>query len=201
MIYQLGPRARRVFTALSDRIARGEWAPGTKLPSHRDLAIEYGVAPLTVRQVLAQLEAQGVVSRRVGRGTFVREANGPAVLIIERDTTMGAFLSDYIARAGYRSLMASQLTDALMILNHDQGIVLVLCDVDTPGARDGSEIIRVLRTRHPQLPLAAIAADVRDLLALFGTAEWPFLVLPKPINLGLLDALLRLITPQRWSGA
>ena len=80
MIYGLGPRARRVFTALRDRITRGDWAPGAKLPSHRDLAVEYGVAPLTMRQVLAQLEEVGLVSRRSGRGTFVREAGGPANL-------------------------------------------------------------------------------------------------------------------------
>ena len=55
MIYGFGPRARRVYTVLRDRIARGDWVPGEKLPSHRELAAELGVAPLTVRQVLALL--------------------------------------------------------------------------------------------------------------------------------------------------
>jgi DNA-binding transcriptional regulator YhcF (GntR family) len=197
MIYGLGPRARRVFTALHGRIASGEWLPGTKLPSHRDLAVEFGVAPLTMRQVLAELEAEGLVSREVGRGTFVREANGPAILIIEHESTIGDFLGDYIARAGYRSLLASQLTDALTILANDEGIALVLCHVGAPATPDGAEIIRVIRTRRPRLPLAAVVADVRDLTELFGTVDWPLLILPRPINLGLLDDLLRLIAPRR----
>src|SRR5688572_18977325 len=98
MIYGFGPRARRVYTVLHDRIARGDWAPGEKLPSHRELATELGVAPLTVRQVLAQLEEQGLVSRQVGRGTFVREAASPGILVIGADATMGGFLSEYVKR-------------------------------------------------------------------------------------------------------
>src|SRR3954469_6626697 len=98
MIYGLGPRAQRVFTVLRDRISRGDWEPGTRLPSHRELAVEFGVAPLTMRQVLAQLEEQGLVSRQVGRGTFVRKTSLPSVLIVEHDATMGAFLADYIGQ-------------------------------------------------------------------------------------------------------
>lgn len=195
MIYQLGPRALRVYTALRNRITQGDWAPGTKLPSHRELAAEFGVAPLTMRQVLAQLEGQGLVSRRSGSGTFVREATGPAVLIVEREPTLGAFLGDYVARAGLRALATGGPADALSILAEDHGIALVLCDIDTAHLDDGTEAVRVIRARHPEVPLAAIVADLRDLRGLFGAAEWPLLILPKPINLGLLDELLRLITP------
>jgi DNA-binding transcriptional MocR family regulator len=58
LIYALRPRARRVYTALRATILSGERIPGDKLPSHLNLAVEYGVAPLTLRQVLAQLEAR-----------------------------------------------------------------------------------------------------------------------------------------------
>jgi DNA-binding transcriptional regulator YhcF (GntR family) len=196
MIYGLGPRARRVFTSLHARIVGGDWMPGTKLPSHRDLAVEFGVAPMTMRQVLAQLEEQGLVSRQVGRGTFVRETNAPAILIIGHDRTLGAFLAEYIGRAGYRSVLARQLTDALTILANDQTIVLALCDLEALGAHDGAEIMRRLRARRPFLPLAAMVAALGAVEDLFGTGAWPLHILPKPITLGLLDDLLRLVTPQ-----
>ena len=195
MIYQLGPRALRVYTALRNRITQGDWPSGTKLPSHRELAAEFGVAPLTMRQVLAQLEGQGLVSRRSGSGTFVREATGPAVLIVEREPTLGAFLGDYVARAGLRALITDGHTDGLAILAEDRGVALVLCDIDAADADDDTEAVRVIRARHPTVPLAAMVADVRDLVGLFGSAAWPLLVLPKPINLGMLDELLRLVTP------
>lgn len=199
MIYQLGPRARRVFNALRDRIAHGYWAPGTRLPSHRELAAEFGVAPLTMRQVLAELEGQGLVTRRSGSGTFVREATAQTVLIVDSGSTLGAFLADYLARAGLQALHASGPADALAILAKDEGVVLVLCDVEASPSTGGTETIRAIRARHPTLPLAAAAADPRDLLDLFGTPEWPLLTLPKPINLGLLGEVLALVTPQRTS--
>jgi len=195
MIYGLGPRARRVFTTLRDRIARGDWTPGTKLPSHRDLAVEFGVAPLTMRQVLAHLEDIGLVSRRAGSGTFVREASGPAVLLLGHEPTLGAFLAEYVGRAGYRTPTACGLADALAILATDQATVLVLCDLQASAGRDGAGVLRALRSRHPQLPIAALVGALGDLSALFGTADWPLHILPNPINLGLLDELLRLMKP------
>ena len=194
MIYRLGPRARRVYLLLRDRIARGDWPPGKKLPSHRDLAVEFGVAPLTMRQVLGQLEEQALVSRQVGRGTFVRETSSPTILLIEATPTMAAFLSDYVKRAGYRVLAARQ-PEAVSIASDDPAIVLALCDLEG-SPREGIDSIRMLRSRRPQIPVVALVADLRDLQELFGTAEWPLHILPKPINLGLLDDLLRLVAPR-----
>jgi CheY-like chemotaxis protein len=193
MIYGLGPRALRVLTALRGRIARGDWTPGTKLPSHRDLAAEYSVAPLTMRQVLARLEDVGLVSRRSGRGTFVREAGGPAVLIVAGEPTLAMFLVDYLGRAGYRALTARGFDGAVAA---EQAIALVLYDLAAPTVHDGLAGLRALRARHPRLPIAAIVADTDELRPLFGTAEWLLHVLPKPIHLGLLDELLGLVRPR-----
>jgi len=193
MIYRLGPRARRVYLALRDRIARGDWPPGTQLPAHRDLAIEFGVAPMTMRQVLAQLEEQGLVSRQPGRGTFVREASTPSIVVVEADSTMGAFLTEYVSRAGYRALTAGHQTIALAILGEDPAVVLVLCDIEASLPQEGIGSIRMLRSRWAHIPVVAIVADLQELGALFGTAEWPLHILPKPVNLGQLDELLHLV--------
>ena len=142
MMDGLGPRARRVYAALHDRIAHGDWPPGTRLPSHRELAAEFGVAPMTMRQVLGQLDEQGLVSRQVGRGTFVRDANGPAILIVETDATAAAFLAEYVRNAGYRALVARQAGEALALLADDLGIVLVLCSLRAPTIEHGQEIIQ-----------------------------------------------------------
>jgi GntR family transcriptional regulator, uxu operon transcriptional repressor len=48
--------------------------PGTKLPTERRLAAELGVTRTMVRHALAALEAEGRVSREVGRGTFLRRS-------------------------------------------------------------------------------------------------------------------------------
>ena len=46
--------------------------PGSKLPTERRLADDLGVTRTMVRNALALLEAEGRISREVGRGTFLR---------------------------------------------------------------------------------------------------------------------------------
>ncbi len=193
MIYGLGPRARRVYAALHDRIVRGDLAPGARLPAHRELAAEFGVAPMTVRQVLSHLEERGLVSREVGRGTFVRQPTLASILIVEGTPSMGAFLAEYVGRAGYRAITASCVADALDTLANDPTIVLILCDVRVPTPAEGVRLIAAVRRRWPGVPVAAMVTELDDLAGLFGTAEWPLLVLPKPVTMGLLDELLRLV--------
>jgi DNA-binding transcriptional MocR family regulator len=69
------PRAR--YKLLVDRFAHairsGALAPGTRLPTHRQLAAEHGLALATASRVYTELEAMGLVSGETGRGTFVRE--------------------------------------------------------------------------------------------------------------------------------
>ena len=79
VIYGLGPRAQRVYDVLRGRITSGELTSGSQLPSYVALAEQFGVAPLTMRQVLARLEEEGLVSREQGRGTYVRTPARPAV--------------------------------------------------------------------------------------------------------------------------
>ncbi len=47
--------------------------PGSRLPTERQLAADLGVTRSSVRHALAILEAQGRISREVGRGTFLRD--------------------------------------------------------------------------------------------------------------------------------
>ena len=69
------PRAR--YKTLVDAFARdiraGTLVPGTRLPTHRQLAASHGLALVTASRVYSELEAMGLVSGETGRGTFVRE--------------------------------------------------------------------------------------------------------------------------------
>lgn len=56
---------------------------GTRLPTERQLALDLGVSRSAIRHAMTLLQAEGHVSREVGRGTFLRGvpdpgADGPA---------------------------------------------------------------------------------------------------------------------------
>ena len=60
-----------IFAALTQAIERGDLRPGDRLPTERALAAQHGAARNTVRRALDRLEAADLVTRHVGRGTFV----------------------------------------------------------------------------------------------------------------------------------
>jgi DNA-binding FadR family transcriptional regulator len=53
--------------------------PGGRLPTERQLAEDLGVTRSSVRYALGIMEAEGHISREVGRGTYLRSADLPAV--------------------------------------------------------------------------------------------------------------------------
>lgn len=52
-------------------ITNGKWEPGDKIPSERQLALQFDVSRMTARQSVNTLVADGLLERRRGAGTFV----------------------------------------------------------------------------------------------------------------------------------
>ena len=59
--------------SIKQDIVTGKLSPGARLPSVRDLAVEYTINPNTVSRVYKELEMEGVCFTRSGIGTFVTE--------------------------------------------------------------------------------------------------------------------------------
>lgn len=64
------PRYIQLAELFRQRIAKGVWPAGHRLPSLDELADEFGVARVTVRQAMKLLNSEGLVSPRQGKGTF-----------------------------------------------------------------------------------------------------------------------------------
>ncbi|WP_372013348.1 FCD domain-containing protein (plasmid) [Tistrella mobilis] len=60
------------------RVSDGTWPVGYRLPPERDLVAQFGIARNTLRKVMDQLESEGMITRHVGRGTFVAEMPAPS---------------------------------------------------------------------------------------------------------------------------
>jgi len=65
---------QRIVEQVEEAVARGDLKPGGRLPSERDLVVQFGTSRATVREALRVLESNGVVRSRPG------DPNGPEIL-------------------------------------------------------------------------------------------------------------------------
>jgi DNA-binding FadR family transcriptional regulator len=63
--------SQEIAARLSRRIVEGQYPVGTRLPTERELAVEFGVTRHVVREALKRLEAVGLVRIRQGSGIHV----------------------------------------------------------------------------------------------------------------------------------
>jgi len=64
-------RAQSVMAALADFIGRSQLKPGDRLPAERELMASLAVGRSTVREVIRQWQALGMVESRKGSGTYL----------------------------------------------------------------------------------------------------------------------------------
>lgn len=69
----------RLLGAFKQLISEGTFAPGSRLPAEREMASNMHVSRGSLRQALKMLEVMGVVSQRVGDGTYLNGA-APSIL-------------------------------------------------------------------------------------------------------------------------
>lgn len=62
----------QVFQQMKGLLISGEWRPGDKLPSETELAEQFGISRITVRQALQRLSTLNLIETRLGEGSFVK---------------------------------------------------------------------------------------------------------------------------------
>jgi GntR family transcriptional regulator len=67
------PMYLQIMDQIRHRIAIGDWLPGQEIPSIRALAVAVKVSVITVKRAYLELEREGVIVTRQGRGSFVSE--------------------------------------------------------------------------------------------------------------------------------
>src|SRR3989442_1671473 len=105
-------RYKTLVDTLAAEIREGRLAPGTRLPTHRQLAAGQGLALVTATRVYAELAAMGLVSGETGRGTFVREAPLPRGLGIDQHAVSAGMVDlnfNYPSLPGQAELLRSAL--------------------------------------------------------------------------------------------
>ncbi len=95
------PMYRQIESQLRDFILSGRLEPGTKLPSVRALASDLSCSVITTRRAYGDLEAEGFIRTRQGRGTVVATIPEEKMRAHRREAVDGAFSE--AVRAGRRA--------------------------------------------------------------------------------------------------
>ena len=108
------PKYAQVVAEIKSRIERGQYPPGSLLPSEHQLVSDFGVSRPTIVKALSALRQDGWIDTQQGRGSFVRgrpaladaERTRPAQSVLELPE---AALSGELVQAGVK--LAPRLRD------------------------------------------------------------------------------------------
>jgi len=81
---------QQVAESIATAIAKGRYAPGSRLPAERDLAEEFKVSRPTIREAMIALEIRGLVGAKKGSGIYVT-ATLPDLTSTTPELDVGAF--------------------------------------------------------------------------------------------------------------
>lgn len=100
------PKYLRLRDKLKERIVNEEFSPGDKLPTERELALNYNVGRMVIRKALDELAKNGALVRFRGRGTylnpdlqetkFLKAAQKPLGFLFISKIEGTQYLKDYI---------------------------------------------------------------------------------------------------------
>lgn len=114
------------------KIENGEYKTDERIPSEPEFIQTYGVSRITVRQALAELETEGYIVRKHGKGTYVAERR------IEQDLVR---LTDFVEDMERAGLSPSSRVLTFAQERADEAVARAL------GLRENEEVLRVGRLR------------------------------------------------------
>jgi DNA-binding GntR family transcriptional regulator len=159
---------RKTLTEIAEQelrqaIVNGSFRPGTQLPTEAELCEALGVSRTVVREALRVLEDEGLVMRRHGIGTFVR--NHP----ILKNLNFNFGITEMIESAGHRSgtshlALIKEVADKQKAENLRVDIGTPLITIERVRTADGRPVVYSLDTLSEALVQRA-GFDVQLLLS------------------------------------
>lgn len=166
------PIYRQVLNHIQSDIKKGIFVNGYKLPPEPELAKLYGVSRVTIRKTLTQLSNEGLVERRKGKGTFIKElektqlADTFCILSFSNDLIESNEYDFGILRGIIKELdVKSPLTtiywrenlDLGRIKDHTRGIFLL-----HPDNHNLSDIKRIINENIPLVFLSSSPENLKE---------------------------------------
>jgi len=104
----------QIMEQIRHRVALGDWPPGQELPSIRVMAAALNVSVITVKRAYLELEHEGVIVTRQGKGSFI--ADTPEIGESLRVQEVDQHLQAAITTARLTGMTDAELQDRLLSL-------------------------------------------------------------------------------------
>jgi GntR family transcriptional regulator len=101
------PMYLQIMEQMKQRIVVVDWSAGQAIPSIRQLAVDIGVSVITVKRAYLELEREGVIVTRQGKGCFV--ASDPEVGARIREQELAQHLEEAVRSAAMMGLSQKNL--------------------------------------------------------------------------------------------
>jgi GntR family transcriptional regulator len=144
---------RQIAEQLKERVRRGDWKPGERLPSIPALAEVFGVAKQTAQRAVDQLRVEGILITKPGSGTYVRGT---------RRRLNRLSRGRYGIHRGYHADLAARYRQQLAKVGREAAPPEV---ADAFGVRDGTEMLvrrHIVRTDDATVEIGASWFRVTD---------------------------------------
>jgi GntR family transcriptional regulator len=112
------PVYRQIIDQVLGGMAAGTLAPGTQLPTVRQVAVDLAINPNTVVRAYRELEIRGVLETQQGTGTFISNQKVQRNEV-ERRRQLNQIVSEFVSRAGAAGFTVDDLMEQLHELATD----------------------------------------------------------------------------------
>ena len=99
----------QIADTITEKVVRGEFTAGEKIPSVRELAAALGVNPNTVMRTYSELQAMNIIENQRGIGYFVNAEAQKIILKGKKDEFFHKVLPEFLRQAALLGITAAEL--------------------------------------------------------------------------------------------
>ena len=142
------------------------------------------------------IDSSGAMGASTGQEEETAESGKkPQVLLVDDHDDVRFITKNYLEAEGYSTIDVSSPAEAVMVLADEaKSVGLVISDLKMPEQQDGLNFIERCQREYPELDLAVISGDLRELSRAGGGLPENVAVLSKPFTRVKLAALLEELT-------
>jgi DNA-binding transcriptional regulator YhcF (GntR family) len=110
----------QIADTLSERVVKGVYPAGEKIPSVRELAADLGVNPNTIMRTYNELQTASIIENRRGIGYFVHKDAPKIIFQRKKSEFFSTVLPEFLRQAALVGITSSDLKKYLEKLNNNK---------------------------------------------------------------------------------